>query len=83
MMSKQKSTNYTKYAILEYENQKLSSELSQKNEMWINSQNNCTFWSGKYNELKKDFNKMVWYFFAMGFFVSMIICSFIFLTVKV
>ncbi len=67
MMSKQKSTNYTKYAILEYENQKLSSELSQKNKMWINSQNNCTFWSGKYNELKKDFNKMVWYFFAMGF----------------
>ncbi len=82
-MSNQKSINHTKYAILEHENQKLSSELSQKNEMWINAECNCTFWSGKYNELKKDFNKMVWYFFAMGFFVSMIICSFIFLTVKV
>lgn len=73
MESKQESVNYTKYAILEHENQRLSSKLSQIKEMWINSESNCTIWSSKYNDIKKDLNKIAIYSFILGFSISIII----------
>ena len=73
MKSKQKSIDYTKYAILEHENQRLSSKLSQIKEMWVNSESNCTIWSSKYNDIKKDLNKIAIYSFILGFSISIII----------
>ena len=73
MKSKQKSIDYTKYAILEQENQKLNLKLSQMEEMWINSQSSCAFWNSKYNDIKEDLNKMAVYSFILGLSISTII----------